>query len=165
MKDDNSDLTGRFRYALAAWAGFLFCIFLLVTNGPAWSFETNQLAPDLQPVEKAGSFVTTLPPVTGREDEGCEALLNTANYDLTTRGDEMDRRSVKRDVAAIGVIFGVRFALGPKEIARSGRKPAAKLDIWEPNNGHGAQVLAVSAYRDCKKEKALKALNDFRWQR
>lgn len=165
MKHLSSDLTGRRRNALAAWITFLVCVFLLVTGGPAWSFERSKAAQDIPIDERAGALTTTLPPVTsGGGDDHCQSLLNTARYDVTARGHEMDRSQARQKAAAIGVVLGIKFALGPKEVAKSGRRKA-RLDVWQPSGGKGAQVLAVSAYRECKKEQALKALNSFRWKR
>ena len=81
-----------------------------------------------------------------------------------------DRRNAGNKTAPgmmVGVLLGVKFALGPKERSSKAQKRAPKLDLWSVHERYQSNrnVLAVSAYRTCKKEQALNALNNFRWQR
>jgi hypothetical protein len=59
--------------------------------------------------------------------------------------------------AALGLIFGVHFALGPKQ----GREDAARpqFDVWAPSGGD-SKALAIAEYSRCRREAALRALND-----
>lgn len=67
------------------------------------------------------------------------------------------------NTAALGFVLGVRFALGPVEHARSSRsRSPASFNVWQPLDvtagDHAA--LAVSAYRQCQKDRALAALRE-----
>ena len=76
----------------------------------------------------------------------------------------MDRtRPSAGKAAAVGLVLGVRFALGPKTITKS-RRPA--LDVWEPGGaGQSGRARAIAEYRRCKNEQALDAIRDWRWER
>ena len=79
----------------------------------------------------------------------------------------MDRdRQTAGKAAALGLILGVRIALGPKEVTRHKRTGnAVRFDIWQPSTGGDRQALAIADYRRCKNDQALKAISDWRWQR
>jgi len=66
--------------------------------------------------------------------------------------------------AALGLVLGVRFALGPKEVIRSNR---SRVEIRQPfSTTEDTYALAIADYRRCKNEQALRALNDeWRWSR
>ena len=77
---------------------------------------------------------------------------------------DRDRRAAGQ-AAAISLVFGVRFALGPKEVRRSKSDKSVQFEVWKAEDHSGAQALAVADYRRCKNREALQAISDFRWER
>lgn len=79
---------------------------------------------------------------------------------------DRDRRSAG-SAAAVGLVFGLRFALGPVENRKpGGSRNAPRLDIWQPGVQADPQALAIADYRRCKNDEALKMLNEeWRWNR
>lgn len=77
--------------------------------------------------------------------------------------DAMDRIAQRNagKAAALGLFVGVRFALAPTNVSEQavvrGRQMKKQL-----NNRN---ALAVKAYRQCQKERALQSLNDMKWTR
>lgn len=102
----------------------------------------------------------------------CLSLLKTVNHVNGPVAAMPDRTRDAGHAAALGLIFGVKFALGPKESAqnkRSGRRsPKARFSVWQVDDQHETgsyKALAVSDYRRCRNEEALNFLSDWRWSR
>jgi hypothetical protein len=147
--------------AARAAASYTAClaVILSVSAGSAWSLDRTQPSQAFE----ASSYTSQLPPPSMADS--CLPLLNTRH---TTPVSDMDRtQRTAGTAAALGIVFGVRFALGPKETAKSNRTGNARLTIWQPANATAGDqhALAVADYRNCQKEQALKALNEFRWTR
>ena len=136
-------------------------ITLLLTSGPAWSIELDQPSSVVQTDDKI-PYLSNPSPVPANAD-ACLSLLKTVNFSPANTV-KRDRRDAGK-AAALGLVFGVRFALGPKEITRSKRKKPVTLDVWTPREDNSRQALAVAEYRRCKNEQALKAISDWRWAR
>ena len=96
--------------------------------------------------------------------DSCLYILRAARdrSEVTSRHNEY--RQAAGSAAAIGLVFGVRFALGPSEVTkvRSRRaQPVAAFGVWEPREStNGGQALAIADYRACRNENALRALTD-----
>lgn len=155
---------------------------LLVLRGPAWSF--NIVTPDrdrspitildhntASPQSASDKTALTSSSAAGVEDP-CLPLLKAVRYSAgSSSPPAVNQRSIHGDAAgratALGLIIGVRFALGPQESnGSSRRRPSARLDVWQPNdNIRNPHALAVADYRDCRKDQALKALSNWRWSR
>ncbi len=155
--------TGASARSLRACAAvaIMFLFVFAYTAGSAWSFETQ--VPADNRVLRNHSFSSLNTPPSSAEDPCLPLLQSIRHTNPISAADETRRDAGK--VAALGLVFGVRFALGPKEIAGSG-KAGSRFSpyIGVPGSGN-MQVLAVSAYRQCKREEALNGLSDWRWKR
>ena len=138
-------------------------LILSITAGTAWSFDIREAEQNLPLVSDNFSQEQSSPRSTA---DSCLPLLKSIRH--TTPPSAMDRnqRSAGK-AAALGLVFGVRFALSPPEKATSSRSKRARLDVWQTSQATvgNRHALAVADYRACQKEQALKALSDFRWQR
>ncbi len=140
-----------------------FAIVLTFTAGSVQAFEAQDPASSVENAERS-ALLSDSPSSTMADS--CLPLLKSIHQTNSVSAMDRNQRSAGK-AAALGVVFGVRFALGPKEIAKP-RRGKARLDLWQTsgsiadNNRH---ALAVSDYRACQKEKALEALSDFRWKR
>ena len=67
------------------------------------------------------------------------------------------RHNVERTAApaALGFILGVRIALGPNDVVKSGKRVQIASEFHASNNGTN-HALAIAAYRGCKNNAALK---------
>lgn len=142
----------------------VFILLLCLTAGAAWSFETHALpGADVPPAAQANSFTKSSP--TSGAGDTCLPLLKNIRFEHPTPATDFSRHSAGK-AAALGVVFGVRFALGPKRIARAvDNDSTLKPYIGTPSGGAGPHALAVADYRRCANERAMKALSDWRWAR
>lgn len=133
-----------------------FVLVLCLFAGPAWSFETVNEHPAVAPADTSTSSPTVA--------DACLPLLDTSSQSPLPSAMDRNQRSAGT-AAALGLVLGVRFALSPPNKAGlAPQKP--RLDVWHPTEAsNDRSALAVTAYRQCQKEQALKALGDFRWVR
>ncbi|MCB9990187.1 MAG: hypothetical protein H6867_02260 [Rhodospirillales bacterium] len=168
MNDQTNAHAGRRMTKLTALAliilfsGVFLILFLI--PGPARSMELDHPSSVIDTDETPLPIIISPEPVQQYSDT-CLSLLKSVRY--TASPSAMDRdRHVAGKAAALGVVFGVRFALGPKEVARSGgHNKAVRFDLWEARESNSRQAMAVAEYRRCKNEEALKAISDWRWKR
>lgn len=147
--------------ALAAFALFMGACF---TTGPAWSIQLDQPSSAIGADDTSMPITSSPAPVKASEDS-CLPLLKSARaFGPAPSAMDRDWRSAKK-AAALGVVFGIRFALGPKEVTHSKSRSRVKVGVWQPEDYNGAHALAVADYRRCKNDQALKAISDWRWQR
>ena len=151
----------------------LFTIFFAViylASAPAWSFEAVHGHIDNAQVtqssqNKSASYNRsdrTFRSSSSAQVDSCLPLLSSSHpYHL-----DRNQRSAGK-AAALGRVFGVRFALTPPKTARSSGSVKPRLDVWQPQptSTGNRSALAVTAYRECQKRQALNALNGFRWKR
>ncbi len=161
-KNTKPNLAERRRNAVLA-LGLVFFTGLFVIHGPAWSVELDHPSSVINTDETTLPIITSPTPTQAKNDS-CLPLLKSVRQ---ASPSAMDRnRSTTGKAAALGVIFGVRFALGPKEVMKSSRRDkAVRFDLWQAREGNGAQAMAIADYRRCKNEEALKAISDWRWAR
>lgn len=160
IQTQNRSYVRRHVRALVA-ASFLSSLFMLLVIGPSWAIEAIKIDPSPAALSAAETspLTSTEPSVT---DDPCRSLLNDIKHSSpasVTNG----RRHEAGQAAAVGLILGFRFALGPKEVSGSNRSSVG-LNVWRPQDT-GLQALAVSDYRRCKNEHALSALRELRWSR
>jgi hypothetical protein len=161
----NETLTDTFtrktRWAPHLVLGAAIALLVTVAAPPrAYSFETtipssigdlNGIAPGN--IERA--------PATSA-DANCDSLLRSASFAPTALPREqtaMDRDAdASSAAAALGLVFGVHFALGPKQVTgRGGSRP--QFDVWQPSAAN-SKALAIAAYSRCRREAALRALSE-----
>ena len=96
----------------------------------------------------------------------CLPLLKSFHIDHNAYAMDRNRRSAG-ETAGIGLVFGIRFALGSDDAKRPGnRRNAPRLDIWQPGVTGDPHALAIADYNRCKGDQALKALREeWRWGR
>lgn len=152
----------------------LFVIVIFVFTGPSYAFSTQEGLYDDSTLQHdyTGSYHDSISrslkrfPSSGTD--ACLPLLKTIRHTPEAFVSNGNRHSAGQ-AAAFGLIIGMRFALSPPQQVKSKTRSQSRFDVWTlkndtMNQGNG-QVLAVSAYRKCQKDKALKALNTFRWAR
>jgi len=142
-------------------------IFVLAfSTGPAWSFDTyDGVTGEIVSFDRAGQESGKLQASPTAADS-CLPLLKSIRHISPNTAVDRNQRSAGK-VAAIGLLFGVRFALAPPGKAKTKRRAKPSFEIWNTDGtlSGNRNALAVSAYRQCQKENALKALGDFRWAR
>ena len=166
----NNDLTRRKAGVSTRW-GVRMCLALTLTgiltisSGPARSIEIDQSSPAIAGENSPLSYKTS--PHAAISDEKCLSLLKAVRYDNASSAMDRSRHSAGK-ATALGLVFGVRFALGPKEVMKNTRSgDAVRFGLWEARDKdvNAAQALAISDYRRCKNEQTLRGLSDWRWQR
>ncbi len=159
--DENGHLSLRRMRALTVFSIFILFVCLVVFNGPAWSLERESGFVAGTGSEK--SLTSSKPAIT---EDACLPLLKTVSHSPALSAMDRDRRSAG-NAAVLGLVFGVRFALGPKEVMKPGKgRAAVGFEVLQQRETGGMHALAVSEYRRCRNEKALKALSDdWRWSR
>lgn len=98
----------------------------------------------------------------------CLPLLKTIHHTPSASALDRNQRSAGK-VAALGLVFGVRFALSPPEATKDharysslGNNKATNAVLTlhgDKKIGNNRSALSVSAYRQCQKQQALKALS------
>lgn len=132
----------------------LALVFILaVSAGSAWSHESFGDA-DAMPASYS-------PPLS--ETDSCLPLLKSVRHVSPDTVTDKTQRSAGK-MAALGFIFGVRFALGPVEVPGHSQGSARVVaDIRTPSGDRdGRNALATLAYRHCRKGEALSALASVR---
>lgn len=156
----DSCLSRRRVFALYVLAAYVLFAFLAVSSGPAWSFEVTYTEPHGQ--SGVAAPVTSVP--AGAGEDSCLYILKTARAKSESSVLDRQYRQAAGSAAAVGLVFGVRFALGPQEVMQSHRrinKPVAAFRVWEVQEvAGGGQALAIADYRACRNERALHALTD-----
>lgn len=97
--------------------------------------------------------------------DSCLYILKSARERHELSYGERQHRQYAGSAAAVGLVFGVRFALGPSEVNKNRKRvrPVAAFQVWEANDSSssgGGQALAIAEYRSCRNEQALRALTD-----
>ena len=132
----------------------------------AYSMEFNRAGEAMAPVREAlgdaEAGTRTKDPV-----DPCVSLLKTASFARQQESSMYNGNYAAAQASALGVVFGVRFALGPKEVThRQGKRRGPDVGVWsleKSESTNGYKALAVAEYRRCKNEEALKSLSG--WQR
>lgn len=143
----------------------VFILVLAMGAGSAWSFDQIGAGDVQEDIKKSTkNFSNSSSP--GIVD-GCLPLLKSIREPHASTAMNPNQRSAGQ-AAALGLVFGFRFALEP---TRKSKSPKPRLDVWEHHGeiAGNRHALAIADYRRCQKEKALKssiqALQDFRWTR
>ncbi|MFP4313067.1 MAG: hypothetical protein ACLFR0_01960 [Alphaproteobacteria bacterium] len=142
----------------------VFIIVLAMGAGSAWSLDRFDPAGAVEGAHTAYNFSTSSSPDMA---DGCLPLLKSIRHTSATSVMDRNQRTAGK-AAALGLVFGMRFALEPSRKAKS---PKPRLDVWQPQNAFAGdqRALAIADYRKCQKEKALnssiQAIHDFRWTR
>ncbi len=141
-----------------------FIFILCIAVGPAWSFETIENH-DGQALSAEQQALTSTHPSSPTVVDPCLPLLKSIHHISPTSSMDRNQRSAGK-AAALGLVLGVRFALSPPAKTKS-YADRPRLDLWQPVgvSAGDRSALAVTAYRQCQKDQALKAISEFRWAR
>jgi hypothetical protein len=153
------DLPRRRVRALVIMTAFMLLAVVSVTNGPAWSFEV----PNTDVHGQSSVVVPVMRAPADPAGDSCLYILKAGRERDGPSTADRQYRQASGSAAVIGLVFGVRFALGPSEVttARRRTQPVAAFRVWETReNGGGGQALAIADYRACRNEQALRTLTD-----
>ena len=151
-------------------------LIITISTGTSWAFTTYEGYDDVPPLKvKSVALEPRLQyQPSSAVTDSCFSLLKSIQKTPSKSVTVRNQRSAGK-VAALGLIFGVRYALTPPgNVPVSKAKPSesnsnGEFDVWHYNGNSVSEdsrsALAVSAYRKCQKKEALSALNDFRWSR
>ena len=166
--NDNKDINAQGKPPCGTCLSVLLTV-LAISTGPAYGLDAYDAAvhdPALK-LSDAGYPAPIADRLSPTVTDSCLPLLKSSHTDSSPVMDR-NRRSAGA-TAALGFVFGVRFALGTPENSktRASTRDNARFDIWylDGSSAGDRHALAVSAYRQCRKDQALKALNGFRWER
>ena len=150
-------------------------LILLVSTGSSFAFTTYDGYQDVPPLKVKS---VELPPALQYEPssavtDSCLPLLKSIRKIPSKSVTDRNQRSAGKEAApmvALGLIFGVRYALTPPGSASAIKANASEnqgsFDVWHKDGSSlskdGRSAQAVSAYRACQKKQALSALNDTR---
>lgn len=133
---------------------------VLGVSPAAWSFEV--ITTPRPAIDEAVAVMRA--PEAAPAGDSCLYILRNAQEREGLSERERYYRQSAGSAAAVGLVFGVRFALGPSEVNKAQRRvpeQAAAFRVWEPRESTGsAQALAIADYRACRNEQALRALTD-----
>jgi hypothetical protein len=133
-------------------AAFLVLAF---SAGSAWSHESSSSGK----ISAGAASVSSLPQVSLSVTDKCLPLLKSVRPPISPDNvtDKTQRPAGK--LAALGLVFGIRFALGPVEAPQNAKRSAhtpALVDFRQPSGDiNGRNALATAAYRHCRKTEAL----------
>lgn len=151
-------------------------LIITISTGTSWAFTTYEAYEDVPPLKVKN--VALEPRLqyqpSSAVTDSCIPLLKSFQKTSSKSVIDRNQRSAGK-VAALGLIFGVRYALTPPSSASAYKTKSSEsnsngnFDVWHRDGSSVSEdnrsALAVSAYRACQKKQALSALNDFRWSR
>ena len=143
----------------------------LISTGTSFAFTTYNGYQDVPPLKvKSVALESRLQyQPSSAVTDSCLPLLKTIRKTPSKSVTDRNQRSAGK-VAALGLIFGVRYALTPPSSPTAQQVKVSEnqgsFDVWHQNGGsltdNDRSAQAVSAYRACQKKQALTALGDFR---
>jgi hypothetical protein len=165
----------------------LMTLFILSFTEQAWSFETYHAGLNDRVSSNAVTTPASYHPTKRSRSSGqqnsiladslktgaadtCLPLLSSLRHAPLHNAVDRNQHSAGKKAAALGLIFGVRFALSPLSTTASHAEGSnARFDVWRPDSSavgsaqtDNRSALAITAYRQCQKQQALQALNSFR---
>lgn len=110
------------------------------------------------------SFTQKTPPAAKQKPDRCLSLLEPQAISSRYAMPHVSPGRVTRQTAgkaavpvALGFVFGVRIALGPKEIVSANNRVQIGPELHATSPGRNtSHALAIAAYRSCKNKNALK---------
>lgn len=150
----------RFAYPLMVLFGFVVAVSVIA---PAFAIETTKAsALTLEEMRKDYTFsYTQKSPQTAQVDP-CLSYLNAHLSPDVKHKDFNDQSEYQRPAGkkavpvALGLVLGVRIALGPRELVSSSQRVQIGPEIRSNVSGSNPRALAIAAYRGCKNKQTLK---------
>lgn len=145
----------------------VFIFIIALSGGTAWSFERFDVSvlPGASPSFSAQGPDRRDSSFSGTEQ--CLLLLEASVHSPQAVSVTEESRHSAGSAAplALGLVFGVRYALAPPK-SHTAKRDHARFDVWQTLPSSGSRhALAVADYRSCQKEKALRAFHNFGWVR
>lgn len=165
FQNANSRSRGLKKTATLSLSLAAFIVILSMGAGSAWSLDRFDPGSVIKDAQIQHNFSTNSSSSTSVD--GCLPLLKSIRHTSAPSAMDRNQRTAGK-AAALGLVFGIRFALEPSKKSKSS---TSRLDIWQPQNtlAGNQQALAIADYRNCQKERALnssiQAIQDFRWKR
>lgn len=156
-----TDVVTSRRRTFALWVIMLGVLAALsVMARPAWSFEVTTTEPHGQSGIAAPVMRAPMP----SSEDSCLYILKMARERSEDNAAARRYQQSAGSAAAIGLVFGVRFALGPSEVHKTRKRaqPVAAFHVWEAreSGADSGHALAIADYRACRNEHALRTLTD-----
>lgn len=110
-----------------------------------------------RPLEMPRVAMTSVP-----DSDACLFILQPVAGQSAAEARAWKHRQDAGSAAAMGLVFGVRYAVGPAEVTslRDYRQPAS-FRAWEARDqSQNARALAIADYRACRNEQSLQILTD-----
>lgn len=147
------------------FSSLLACI-VLFTSVPAGAFETTKASALVTEEMRAKtlSFTKKVPHKAqgGQKADPCLPLLQARRQSFgASKVGFQHRRPVGKTATpvALGLVLGIRVALGPKNVVTSSDRVQIGPEIRANRAGSDNYALAVAAYRSCKNKYTLSLLN------
>lgn len=97
-------------------------------------------------------------PSSSSTTDACLPLLKTIRHTPSAEVVDRNQRSAGT-AAALGLVFGVRFALSPPQQVQTHDTAGLEATSLSGNSLHDDRpALAIASYRQCQKQQALNAL-------
>lgn len=146
------------RFMAAIYLGFLMMWVLVPAAG---AFEVTTA---VEPHGRTGAVAPVVLHPDSSHDDPCLYLLKSAaRAQETSAALDREYREASGSALALGLVLGVRFALGPQEQVRPGQRvrPVAAFHVGGHQEGsQGLSALAIADYRACRNQHTLQALTD-----
>ena len=102
--------------------------------------------------------ILALPQVADNAEKACLEKMET--FSRVGAAPDARQARLRRNMAAVGLVFGLRHALGQRELAGAGlgRTPVQVAD--QDGQADILQARAIRVYRNCVKEETLKTAHN-----
>lgn len=143
------------------FSSLLACVFLLIAV-PAGAFETTKASALITEEMRAKPLSFTKKSPHEAQADPCLPLLQARRHSSGASALSFQhRRPVGKTATpvALGLVLGIRVALGPKNVVKSSDRVQIGPEIRTDRAGSDNYALAVAAYRSCKNKHTLSLLN------
>ncbi|QQG36400.1 MAG: hypothetical protein HYS17_00995 [Micavibrio aeruginosavorus] len=132
--------------------------FSLAWPESAWPFEITS---ETESYSHGGVVAAAAMRLDPSISDPCLYLLKPLREQESFMAADRRYREASGSAMAVGLVLGVRFALGPQERAgaRSHARPVAAFHVWEPHQVQ-SPARAIADYRACRNQRTLQALID-----
>ncbi len=150
----------RFAYPLMVLFGFVVVISVIA---PAFAIETTKAsALNLEEMREDYTLSYTRKSPQSSQVDSCLSYLNAHLSPDAKHKDFADQSKYRRPAGnkavpvALGLVLGVRIALGPRELVNPTQRVQIGPELRSISSGSNPRALAIAAYRGCKNDQTLK---------
>lgn len=144
------------RYSLMAGAALFFSLVSVSSVGAIETIKASALQLHLASEQDNIPSFKSSPSVRA---DSCLPLLKQVRLSPDGSAMNQSQRSAGNRASmpvTLGFLIGVRVALGPKEVVKSGRRVQIGPEILQRYDTGESYALAIANYRSCKNKQALK---------